>query len=101
MKDLPKVFYGQTAPMRFDTRGLRSMDDETKPMISGRGIGIYHFIRDSLLWGWLVMLMFILIGLSFTPPTEFLQAMMWVGFIEGFLLGAIMSMPRLDEGRYD
>ena len=32
MKDLPKVFYGQTAPMRFDTRRLRSMTDETKPL---------------------------------------------------------------------
>jgi hypothetical protein len=41
MKDLPKVFYGQTAPMRFDTRRLRSMvienllkamSDETKPL---------------------------------------------------------------------
>ena len=32
MKDLPKVFYGQTAPMRFDTRRLRSMTDEPKPL---------------------------------------------------------------------
>lgn len=77
------------------------MTDETKPLISGRGIGVYHFIRDSLLWGWLVMLIFILIGLSFRPATEFLPAMMWFGFLGGFLLGAIMAMPRLQEGRYD
>jgi hypothetical protein len=77
------------------------MSDETKPLVSGRGIGIYHFIRDSLLWGWFVMLMFIFAGIAFEAPKEFLLAMMLTGFLGGFLLGAIMSMPRLDEGRYD
>jgi len=62
------------------------------------GIGIYHFIRDSLLWGWIFMLLAVILYLVSSPDNASLSILIVLGFVTGTLLGAMMSLPRLDEG---
>jgi len=78
-----------------------NMDGKTKPLVFGRGIGVYHFIRDSILFGWFTMLMLIVFWIAVKPDRILLLGFMVMGFTFGLLLGALMAFPRLNEGRYD